>query len=148
VDDKFKEILDGLPEKPQRSCLAPYRDFIDELRRRGLTYREIAGLLSEKFQLHVAFTTIIRFVHARSRARRKPGSRHTAQDAVPVELAPSLVNRKEMDETKSIQGRPIDEEIQQRIAALKLRPRPAQTISKQFRYDPSEPLRLPPKTSR
>jgi hypothetical protein len=145
MDDKFKEILAGLPEKRQRSRLAPYGDFIDELRRRGLTYREIVQILAEKCQLNVASSTVIRFVHARSQANRKLPKIRTAQGAAPAEVSTSVTNGTKMDETETRQVRPSTDEIQQRIAALKLRPAQAQTSSKPFRYDPSEPLRLPPK---
>ena len=57
MDDRFLDILDGIPEKPPRSSLEPYREFINELRRRGRTYREIAHILTEKCQLRVAAST-------------------------------------------------------------------------------------------
>ena len=34
----FQDILDSLPEKPARSRLEPYRELIEELRRRGRTF--------------------------------------------------------------------------------------------------------------
>jgi hypothetical protein len=53
MDAKFREILDSLPNKPPRSRLEPYREFIEELRRRGRTYLDIAGILAEKCQVQV-----------------------------------------------------------------------------------------------
>jgi len=47
MDAKFKEILDGLPDKRPRSRLEPYRELISGLRRRGRTYRDIAHILGE-----------------------------------------------------------------------------------------------------
>src|SRR6516162_4929908 len=46
MDRKFEDILDTLPEKPPRSRLEPYRELIGELRKRGRTYRDIAGILA------------------------------------------------------------------------------------------------------
>jgi hypothetical protein len=40
------------------------------------------------------------------------------------------------------------DEVQQRIAALKLRTAPAQPSPKRFRYDPDEPHRLSTKTGK
>jgi hypothetical protein len=51
MDAKFREILDALPNKPPRSRLEPYRELIEELRRRGRTYVDIAGILAEKCQV-------------------------------------------------------------------------------------------------
>jgi len=39
MDDKVSEILDGLPPKPPRSRLDPHVKLIEEMRRRGRTYR-------------------------------------------------------------------------------------------------------------
>ena len=47
MDDKVSEILDGLPPKPPRSRLDPHVTLIEEMRRRGRTYREIAHVLAE-----------------------------------------------------------------------------------------------------
>ena len=62
MDDKLQDILDGMPEKPPRSSLEPYRELIKELRRRGRTYREIAHILAEKCQLRAAASTVNRFL--------------------------------------------------------------------------------------
>jgi hypothetical protein len=78
MDDRFQDILDGIPEKPPRSSLEPYRELINELRQRGRTYRDIAHILSEKCQLRAAASTVYRFlskqnvVRAESPMRRMP----------------------------------------------------------------------------
>src|SRR5688572_15854066 len=69
MDDRFQEILDGMPEKTPRSTLEPYRELISELRRRGRTYREIAHILADKFRLRVAASTIYRFVRKQTVTR-------------------------------------------------------------------------------
>jgi hypothetical protein len=50
---RFKDIRDASPGKPPRSRLEPYRELIEELRRRGWTYRDIAHILAEKWQVQV-----------------------------------------------------------------------------------------------
>ena len=40
MDAKFAEILDALPDKPPRSRLEPYREFILEL---ALTWSDVRG---------------------------------------------------------------------------------------------------------
>jgi hypothetical protein len=58
VDKHLRNILDALPESPPRSCLDPLRKFIEELRRRGRTYRLCAAAhkkyLGSKQKLHHA----------------------------------------------------------------------------------------------
>jgi hypothetical protein len=44
MDDKWIDILSSLPPRPARSRLEPYCDLIEELRRRGRTYREITSV--------------------------------------------------------------------------------------------------------
>jgi hypothetical protein len=60
MDDRFQEILDGVPEKSPRSSLEPYHELISELRRRGRTYREIAHILAERCQFWAAASTVYR----------------------------------------------------------------------------------------
>lgn len=54
MNDGLKDILDALPAKPPRSRLEPYREFIEELRHRGRTYRDIASILAEKCRVQVS----------------------------------------------------------------------------------------------
>jgi hypothetical protein len=53
MDANLKKILDELPDKPPRSRLEPYREFIAELLSRGRTYRDIAEILVEKCAVQV-----------------------------------------------------------------------------------------------
>ena len=70
---QFKDILDSLPEKSPRSRLDPYLELIEELRRRGRTFREIAHILAERCYLETAASTIHDFIRTRSqRAQRSP----------------------------------------------------------------------------
>jgi hypothetical protein len=67
MDRHLKQLLRTLPEKPPRSRLEPYREFIEELRRLKRTYRDIAAILAEKCNLQVSASGIHDFVRARSR---------------------------------------------------------------------------------
>ena len=132
MDDRLKKILDALPDKPPRSRLEPYRAFIEELRRRDRTFREIAGILAEKCQVRVTASGIHDFLRARSRRERSQTSdtpRSTRLDAVrPAGSGPP--------ETSS------GGEVQRRIAELKARNLTAKESANAFEYDPDEPLRL------
>jgi hypothetical protein len=65
MDPELKKILDTLPNKPSRSRLEPCREFVEELRRRGRTYREISVILAEKCQVKVSASGIHDFMRAR-----------------------------------------------------------------------------------
>ena len=49
MDDRFQDILDGMPEKPPRSSLEPYRELIKELRRRGRSIEAFDRLAASLF---------------------------------------------------------------------------------------------------
>jgi hypothetical protein len=143
MDNKFRDILDSLPEPEARSCLDPFRELIDELHRRGRTYREISSILAERCEVFVSASTVYRFLHRRSRIKSQ--SRRSEISPVPkmkkgnhiadTEGKPSIISETET----------ITDEIQRRISALKLRPALDQTKSQLFHYDPNEPLHLPKK---
>jgi len=139
MDDKLLGILDNLPEKPPRSRLEPYRELIDELRRRRRTYRDIAAILAEKCHLDVSVSTIHDFVRGRSSSLpRSPRSQQpaagSADRAVSSDTAPIETSER---------GRQTVHEAYQRIQALKLRIAPAKTVVEKFNFDPAEPLKLP-----
>ena len=134
MDDRFEDILDTLPDKRPRSCLEPYGKLIDELRRRGRTYRDIAHILAERFQLRVWASTVQRFVRIQLRARRKPQERRMPESPSPRKVISGGAAQVSADE------------VRQRIEALKRRPVPTDTTPERFHYDPTEPLRLIRKT--
>ena len=124
MDDKWIDILSSLPPKPPRSRLEPYAGLIEEMRRRGRTYREISRVLAERCQVRVSRSNVHHFVSLR---RRK------AEGEAPVEET--------HDVSRPVPTQPGNE-LRQRIDALKQRrmaenPRPGE-----FDFDPSEPLRL------
>jgi hypothetical protein len=133
MDTKFREILDGLPDKPPRSRLEPYRELIRELRRRSRTYRDIAHILAEKCQIQVTASGVHDFVRRKLRANRKPAMRITSSrtEKMPASgrsnAAPKLFS---------------GDEVERKIAALKARKPGVKPPAEKFQFDPSEPLRL------
>ena len=145
MDDNFQEILNSLPEKRSRSRLEPYGSLIDELLRRRWTYRGIARILAEKCELKVSSSTIHDFVRRRSRSKRNLPKRRAPGPAETMRVSPTAPTEGKTRASVEEQEIHAVDEVHQRIAALKRRPVPAETSPKQFHYDPSEPLRLPPK---
>jgi hypothetical protein len=124
------EILDRLPEKPPRSRLESYADFIKELRRRKRTYREIAQILEEQFQLHVSKSTVHRFLQVRSPCQRR------RESSTEINLPVVGSTTQEMDE------------VWRRMGELKQQSIPSEMPDKEFRYDREEPLHLIPNAER
>jgi hypothetical protein len=132
MDTDLKTILAELPIKPPRSRLEPYREFIEELRSRGRTYRDIAGILAEKCAVQVTASGVHDFVRTRTRAKNRSAGRGTKSNPLPVkpmvaETSPASASR---------------EEVQRKIAALKVRNTAANPGPPPFEYDPDQPLRL------
>jgi hypothetical protein len=140
MNKDFQEILDALPDKPHRSCLEPYNELIKELRRRRRTYREIAAILGEKFQLHVAPTTIVRFVASESRRKRKLRFQEPQVEHAPISGA-DIPREQRISSTNTASL----EQVRQRIEDLKKRSVPTEQAVKRFHYDEDKPLTLVPK---
>jgi len=135
MDDRLKDILDTLPTKSPRSRLEPYREFIQELRRRGRTYRDIASILSEKCQVKVSASGIHDFVRTRSRREQKAPKRS------PKSMPEPTAQRIETTSPAANADASVDE-VRRKIAALKARKSVIEPTPEGFRFDPSEPLRL------
>ncbi len=140
MDERICKILGCLPGQPARSSLEPWRGLIEELRRRGRTYRDVTKILFEHCQVRVAPSTIFRFVRARSKAARK-GRSETKQLTAPRQIKARAVP----NSPEAIRDDFKLEEIQRRILALKSKPAPKEQKLKIFYYNPDEPLRLPEK---
>jgi hypothetical protein len=136
---QFQDIVDNLPEKPPRSRLEPYRELIDELRRRGRTFREIARILAKECHMKTAASTIHDFIRTRSRrAQRSPRrSSNGIQKQVPLATTPGV----EMG-TRAAKAGATADEVRRKIAALKVRKSIIDPTPEGFHFDPSEPLRL------
>jgi hypothetical protein len=65
------DILATVPARPSRSRLEPYRDLIEELRRRNVTFREIAEILSDRCDVHVSRAAVHDFLKRRLTAARR-----------------------------------------------------------------------------
>ena len=130
MDQKTREILDKISERPLLSKLEPHRELISGLRRKRRTYAEIADILMEQFKLHVAASTIHHFVRVRSQAR---GPR--------FELKPAT-------EVRAPDPSPPASDAWARIEAFKNRPRPdPPSPRKRFEFDENKPLTLKPRTT-
>jgi hypothetical protein len=139
VDGQFQDILDSLPEKPPHSRLEPYRQLIDELRRRGRTFREIAHILREKCHVETAASTIHDFVRVRSRRERQPPRRPFQDTTKRTPLAPTQGME---TGTPAAKADAAADEVRRKIAALKARKFAIEPTPEGFHFDPSEPLRL------
>jgi hypothetical protein len=132
METKLDEILDGLE---------PFRDFINKLRQRKRTCREIAQILQEKCHLRVSKSTVHRFLQARSRQRRK-ASRSlevAAMKTALTEINPPVIRTADNETIY---------EVRRRIEELKSRPAPPEPSVKEFQYGRDEPLHLVPTTDK
>jgi len=135
MESRFEDILSSVRAKPGRSRLEPYGDLLDELRSQGFTCRDIAAILAEKCQFHTSKTAVNNFLRAQARKRRNARRRISRSVAVPTPVRPKPAT------LHAGQG-PSEDEVRQRIAAMKAR-KPAATPSDNgFYFDPTEPLRL------
>ncbi len=142
MDEKLRQLLDQMPERPPRSKLEPHREVIRELRKKRRTYQEIAVFFREHLQLSVAPSTIHDFVKTRARqARQKP-------DPIPAELpvlSPSFSTP--APEEKSVIPRsssPLPGEGRDRMRALREQPVAPKVEPPRFQFDVTEPLTLKP----
>jgi hypothetical protein len=135
VEDKFQGILSKVTKKSGRSRLEPYGELIDELRGRGLTYRDISDILTDELQFHIPKSTINDFVRERYRRRRNAARQISRHEAIPP---PILAKRAVMHSGPG----PSENEVQQRIAAMKARKPATVSSDNDFYFDPTEPLRL------
>jgi hypothetical protein len=133
MDAHLNKILAELPTKPPRSRLEPYREFIEALRSRGRTYRDIAGILAEKCAVQVTASGVHDFVRTRTRAKDRSAGRGAKSNPLPVSKPVAAATS-----AASASG----EEVQRKIAALKMRNTAANPGPPPFEYDPDQPLRL------
>jgi hypothetical protein len=136
VEDKFQDILNKVTRKSGSSRLEPYAELIDELRRRGYTYRDIASILLETCQFYTSKSTLNDFVLVRARRKRVSARRTATEERGSAPIAAKAANADSGQ-------KPSEEEIRQRIAAVKARKLVTTAPSPDdFHFDPTEPLRL------
>jgi IS30 family transposase len=131
LDPRINKLLEEIPEKPPRSKLELHADVISALRRKRLTYREIAQF----FQDHLAITVAPSTIHDFVRVRRRRGKRNDVSTGAQSDVKPNRVS------TPALKNIPADDEVQQRIAALKQRT-PSEAPQPVFAYEEDEPLKL------
>ena len=131
MDLHINKLLEEIPEKPPRSKLEPHTDVIGALRRKRLTYREIAQF----FQDHLAITVAPSTIHDFVRVRRRRGKRNEVSTGEQSSTRPSRVS------VPPLKNTPVNDDVQQRIAALKQRT-PAEAPQPVFSYEEDEPLKL------
>ena len=137
MESKLQDILNSVTAKPGRFRLEPYGELIDELRRRGLTYRDIAAILAEKCQFQISDFEKQSTISCEFGPRRKRNTaRRIAIDAMIV--APIVPKTT----TVAPAQKPSEDEIRQRIAAPRARKPVMTPPPATFHFDPSEPLRL------
>jgi len=126
-------------ESPPRSKLEPHLDVIRQLRRKRLTYRQIAGFLQSHVDVSVHWTTIHAFLKVRARRRcdvlrpkyEMPEPAPTPEAAPPPQSAP----RGQVD-YQAIKRR-IADQVRARELQAQVKPR--------FTYEEGEPLILMPR---
>jgi hypothetical protein len=133
MDDSIDEILKRLPTRPPRSRLDPHAELINELRRHGRTYREIACLLMEVCQVRTSPSNIYYFVKIRAKEAKRGKARRAGRNEAAL---PGT------DEVASAQFRQLPTDVAHRIAVLKQRKPSSEGSSVGFPFDPDEPLRL------
>jgi len=119
MEPELQTILESLPPKSPRSKLEPHRELIRELRRKGITYREVARLFNDLFGLYVAPSTLHSFVKVRAKHRKR-----TQFELPPSESAATNLPALE------------------RVAALKAKPVVRNSKPARFVFRENEPLTL------
>jgi hypothetical protein len=143
MNDHFDAILKEIPKRESRSKLEPYARLIEELLRRGRTYREIVSVLHERCGVPVSLSTLHFFVRHRAASGKKTRAATTSHSKIQFNLAPQNGGMG----NNSMTPPENRDEVLQRIAALKSRPILKEPKKELFEYDPDEPLLIPVKTN-
>ena len=139
MDDKLNDILDRLPPKRPRSRLDPHAALIEEMRRRGRTYREIARVLAENCLVQSSPSNIYYFVKLRAREAKQEKAQQARQTQ--AESVGSSKSSAQATVRNPAPPKNLPSEVAQRIAAVKNR-KPPEPSPIGFAFDPDEPLRL------
>jgi hypothetical protein len=92
MDERIRQLLDKIPERPPRSKLEQHAEVIRELRRKRRTYQEIAVFFREHLQISVAPSTVHDFVKKRAKqARIRPAQVPKSPAKSSVGATPMLV---------------------------------------------------------
>jgi hypothetical protein len=149
---EFQAVLDGLPGKSPEP-LEEYRELIGEMRRRGLTYREIAGVLADRFQVQADLGAVYDVLRAGARSSRPlPARRQVKAEAAPAPSqapqppktrpAPQLRQAVQLRQVPRMREAPQPAHQAARTMSAAL-PQVRKVVEKPvFEYDENEPLRL------
>ena len=149
MDREFQAVLDSLPGKAAAS-LEEYRELICEIRKRGLTYREIAAVLADRFQVNADLGAIHDAIRGPVRRRRLPIPRPRAK----VEAAPAEAKVVAAPAAAPVAAQAVvpvaaqavvqpETPVVRRFPAAVARPQVRKETGKPvFEYDENEPLRL------
>jgi hypothetical protein len=138
VDEKLRQLLDQMPERPPRSKLEPHAEVIRELRKKRRTYQEIAAFFKEHLQLSVAPSTLHDFVKTRARQARN-------RTASALEL-PAPEPKRSAPVTTTAAALPTSTEAaREQIRTVKSRSITNPKEPPRFEFDPQQPLTLNPK---
>jgi hypothetical protein len=113
ANDDIQAILDRLPPKPPRSKLEPYAELIQELRKRGRSYRDISGILAACCGVSAGAHTVYNFVRTRTCEGTEPDGRNGGQ----LDLNRLRARVREKPRTKAGQVRQVWPDIRNLLAA-------------------------------
>lgn len=113
ANDDIEAILDKLPPKPPRSKLEPYAELIQELRKRGRSYREIADILTACCGVSTGTHTVYNFVRIRALSCAKSGS----SDCEHLDLSRLRARLREKPRTKAGQVRQVWPDLKDLLTA-------------------------------
>ena len=154
MEEAFQAILDSLPPKAGRSKLEPYAELIRELRKRGRSYREIASILAERCGVCVGTHTVYNFVQVRSKAKKiSAGQRERAAPFASSPVPDEIEARAPHEgiaaaHTPGVEKFQNPDETRRKMEAIKQRSLTPMPYKKSFEYNPEEPLRLLPHSSK
>ena len=112
TNDDMQGILDRLPSKPPRSKLERYAELIQELRKRGRSYREIAGILTDCCGVSAGTHTVYNFL----RTRTPEGAELGVNNCGPLDLNRLRARLLEKPRTKAGQVRQVWPDIRNLLA--------------------------------
>jgi hypothetical protein len=137
VDEKLRQLLAEIPESPPRSKLEPHLDVIRQLRRKRLTYREIAAFLQTHAGVSVHWTTIHAFLKVRARRRcDELRPKYEMPEPTPAPAPAAAAPPQGQTDFAAIKLR-----IAEKVRAQELQAQ----VNPRFTYEEGEPLILKPR---
>ena len=147
---EFQAVLDGLPGRPP-APLEEYRELIVEMRRRGLTFREIAGVLADRFQVKTDLGAVYDVLRSRGQKVAQASPRRaappTAKEAPKEAETParSVPQPRRVTLLRQVPRPSATPRVEDKVTRSSPVPQPLtrRAVEKPvFEYDESEPLKL------